>query len=227
MGLVDHSLTCAECGRRFPWTIQEQRGSGPQDRALPTTCPACRTVLGRIRRWQHDPERPLDQQHILRWLRDEGFLPAAVSQLQTDRQRNRFQVLLREVQGTRSVGLVLDPWEALLVALWLDSDSHAPPRPEAGGVLPSPPALAVLLEAVLVAPGGRQTYQRVVSIITPRACRRVSRVAALGWILQAHTPLWVDQRLFPKQKRRERPWRPAADSPLYSFVSQLGVLDDV
>jgi hypothetical protein len=222
MSLVDRILTCCECGVGFPWTIQEQRDCAP----LPATCSACRTVLGRIGRWQQEAGPVVDRTQVLSWLRTDGFVPAAVSRLHAERHRGRFHVLLREIGGPRAVGVALDPWEALVVALWRETDIQAPPRPEAGGCLPAPPALAVLLEAVPVAPSGRPPYQHIVSVITARACRRVSRIAGLGWILQAHTPLLIDPRLFPA-RADPPPWRPGPGSPLDRFVAQMEALDDL
>ena len=226
MSLVDRILTCCECGVRFPWTIQEQKDRALLRPVLPATCPACRTVLGRIWRWQQETGQVVDRVQIVSWLCNDGFVPAAVSQLRAERHRGRFHVLLREIGGSRTVGLALDPWEALVVALWLETDIQAPPRPETRGCLPAPPALAVLLEAVPVTSSGRPPYQRIVSVITARACRRVSRIAGLGWILQAHTPLLVDPRLF-LACTGPPPRRPGSGSPMDRFVAQLEALDDL
>ena len=71
-----------------------------------------------------------------------------------------------------------------MVALWRETDIQAPSRPEGGGLPPCTPRPGRPPRSHTRRPSGRPPYQHVVSVITARACRRVSRIAGLGWILQ-------------------------------------------
>jgi hypothetical protein len=118
--------------------------------------------------------------------------------------------------------------EALIVAIWLEPEPAERGRPTSRrGGAPSSRALAVLLEPVLrLWPQASPGYRVVLLVPGTPPLRYLSTAAALGWVLQEHTPLLVDARLFGHAEGIASRWPPPG-SAFYDFLATLEALGDL
>jgi hypothetical protein len=223
MALTDRIITCRICEQTFAWTIGQQAYYAQQSLVEPQLCATCAS------RRRQRVTVPVTRERVLRWLREEHLVPACVSSVHPVGRDGRFRVTLQECDGPRAVELPLIPEEALVAAIWLEPDPDLPTAPAAshGGAPSSPCGLAVCLEAVWpMRPAMRPRGYRLVLLMPGgQSGRRLSTLGALGWILQDHTPLLVDEWLFALQLDGAWPWPPRPGTALHDFLATLEALD--